>query len=206
MKLLGQSKSINVRKVLWTCAELGLSPEQEEWGAETRGTSAVEFLRINPKGLVPVLIDDGLSLSESNTICRYLAAKTKRTDLLPAEPQSRAKVEAWMDWQISELNNAWRFVFMGRVRKHPDFTDQNAQAKSVKTWNSAMLLLEGHFEQTGPFICGDDFTLADVVLALSTNRWELTPMERPELPRVDAWMELMSSRTGFQDFCRNGIA
>ena len=38
----------------------------------------------------------------------------------------------------------------------------------------------------GPFVCGAAFTLADVVLGLSTNRWRLTPIERPVLPAVEA--------------------
>ena len=50
MKLLGQAKSINVRKVLWTCVELGLSPECDDWGGDTRSTSDPEFLALNPKG------------------------------------------------------------------------------------------------------------------------------------------------------------
>ncbi|MGD8325708.1 MAG: glutathione S-transferase N-terminal domain-containing protein [Sphingomonadales bacterium] len=98
MKILGQQKSINVRKVLWTCVELGLSPDCVDWGGEARSTSDPEFLSINPKGLIPVLVEGDFVLSESNTICRYLAAREGRDDLLPKEPAERAKVEAWMDW------------------------------------------------------------------------------------------------------------
>lgn len=72
MKLLGQANSINVRKVLWTCHELGLAIDREDWGGDTQPTSTAQFLEINPKGLVPVLIANGRTLTESNTICRYL--------------------------------------------------------------------------------------------------------------------------------------
>jgi glutathione S-transferase len=95
---------------------------------------------------------------------------------------------------------------MGLVRKHADFADPDAQAASVKTWNSAMSLLDKHLASTGAYICGDIFTLADIVLALSTNRWENTPMTRPDLPAVNAWMDRMSKRAGFISYCRNGIA
>ncbi len=206
MRLLGQKHSINVRKVLWTCAELGLAPLCEDWGGNTRKTTTPEFLKLNPKGLVPVLVDRGLVLSESNAICRYLAAREERTDLLPMQPASRAAVESWMDWQAAELNSAWRAVFMGRVREHPDFQSSENQEKSIHAWNAAMSLLDMHLDQSGPFVCGDKFTLADVVLGLSTNRWELTPMQRPVLPAVDAWMGRMSSRPGFITYCRNGVA
>lgn len=205
MKILGQQKSINVRKVLWTCVELGLSPDCEDWGGETRSASDSEFLSINPKGLIPVLVEGDFVLTESNTICRYLAAREGRDDLLPREAAERAKVEAWMDWQLSELNTAWRAAFMGLVRKHPDFADPDAQAASVEAWNSATSLVDQQLASTGAYICGDMFTLADIVLALSTNRWESTPMTRPDLPAVNAWMDRMSKRAGFISYCRNGI-
>lgn len=206
MKLLGQPKSINVRKVLWTCAELGLSPEREDWGGDSRSTSDPAFLAINPTGLVPVLVDGQLVLSESNTICRYLATRQGRGDLLPFGAGERALVEAWMDWQASELNNAWRGAFMGRVRNHPDFRDPRAQAASVAAWNAAMTLLDRHLDKSGAYVCGDAFTLADIVLALSTNRWENTPIDRPELSAVVAWMGRLSERPGFAAHCRNGVA
>lgn len=206
MRILGQKNSINVRKVLWTCAEVGLSVDREDWGGQTRPTSAPSFLALNPKGLVPVLLDGDLVLTESNTICRYVASRQRRGDLLPEDAAGRARVEAWMDWQIAELNTAWRAAFMGLVRKDPRFADQDAQKASARDWNAAMKLLDRRLSATGAFVCGESFTLADIVLALSTNRWESTPMERPDLPAVADWMGRMSDRGGFHSYCRNGQA
>lgn len=206
MKLLGHKKSINVRKVLWTCVELGLSPECEDWGGDSQPTSASEFLGLNPKGLIPVLVDGDFVLSESNSICRFLATCEGRSDLLPTTAVDRALVECWMDWQISELNSAWRYAFMGLVRRSGDFADVDAQTASIRSWNHAMTLLEKRLFFTESYVCGESFTLADIVLALSTNRWELTPMDRPALPAVDAWMARISSRPGFVAHCRNGVA
>ncbi|RVU36800.1 glutathione S-transferase family protein [Hwanghaeella grinnelliae] len=197
MKLLGRSSSINVRKVLWTCAELGLTPAHDETDTDIRA--------LNPKGLVPVLVDGGLVLTESNTICRYLAAREGRHDLLPETPAARAQVESWMDWQASDLNTAWRGVFMGRVRNHPDFADPAVQDASIRDWTKQMRILEDRLSSTGAYAAGGDFTLADIVLALSTNRWERTPMDRPALPAIAAWMDRLSSRPGFSQHCRNGV-
>ncbi|MEM7744568.1 MAG: glutathione S-transferase family protein [Pseudomonadota bacterium] len=205
MRLLGQKDSINVRKVLWTCAELGLSPEREDWGGSTRTTRDPEFLSINPKGLVPVLIDGGLVLTESNAICRYLALREGCSDLLPEQPTQRAAVDAWMDWQATELNTSWRAAFKGLVRCHAAFSDRALQSKSTGDWNAAMALLDRSIGSGGPFVCGATFTLADIVLALSTNRWEQTPIERPELPAVEAWMTRLAARPGFAEHCRNGV-
>jgi glutathione S-transferase len=124
LRILGKSPSINVRKVLWLCDELDLPYEHEEWGTGFRSTQVPEFLSLNPNGMVPVIIDDGFVLWESNTICRYLAARHARHDLLPTTPRERARVEQWMDWQATEFNNSWRYAFMGLVRHSPEVSDQ----------------------------------------------------------------------------------
>jgi glutathione S-transferase len=124
--IFGKSTSINVRKVLWTCAELGLPYQLQQYGGSHLPTNTPEFLAMNPNGLVPVIVDDGQALWESNTICRYLAGKHGRPDLLPAEPLARAQVEKWMDWQATELNGAWRYAYMALVRQSPAHTDPSA--------------------------------------------------------------------------------
>lgn len=205
LQVLGRGSSINVRKVLWTCAEIGVEPEHIEWGSPALPLSSPEFLALNPGGLVPVLRDGALVLRESNTICRYLAARHGRTDLLPAAPAQRAEIEQWMDWQATELNTAWRHAFMGLVRRHPDFLAPEQIAHSVQAWNRQMILLDRALARRGPYVLGDDFTLADVVVGLSAHRWRSTPMERPDLPAVTAWYQRLQQRPGFRSFGCNGL-
>jgi glutathione S-transferase len=204
LQVLGRSNSINVRKVLWLCAELNLPYEQELWGAGHQPTQSPEFLALNPSALVPVIRDGDLVLWESNTICRYLAARHGRTDLLPAEPAARALVERWMDWQATELNTAWRYAFMSLVRKSAEYTDARAMDASVTGWNRHMAILEAQLRETGAYAAGATFTLADIVLGLSTHRWFSTPMLRPALPAVLAYYERLGERHGFQRHGRNG--
>ena len=204
-KLLGHARSINVRKVLWLCAELGLAIDHEEWGGGRRSTTTPEFLALNPNGLVPVLIDGDLVLSESNTICRYLAARAGRGDLLPSEPAARARVEQWMDWQATDLNNAWRYAFLALIRKSATHTDAAAIAASATEWNRLMRILDAQLATTGAYAAGPGFTLADIVLGLSTNRWFMTPIERPVLPAIAAYYERLSERAGFMAHGRNGL-
>jgi glutathione S-transferase len=154
--------------------------------------------------MVPVIKDGSFVLWESNSICRYLASRNGRSDLLPADPEGRARVEQWMDWQATELNNAWRFAFMALVRKSPTHTDPHVLAASVANWNRHMRMLDAQLEKTSAYAAGRGFTLADVVLGLSTNRWYMTPMERPDLPAVQAYFERLSLRPAFLLHGRNG--
>ena len=205
LKILGRGNSINVRKVLWTCDEIGLPFEREDWGGEHRSTRTPDFLALNPNGLVPVLLDGDAVLWESNTIIRYLAAKHGRTDLLPAEPLSRARVEQWLDWQATESNNAWRYAFQALVRKNPAYDDPAQVQLSAARWADTTAILEAQLETAGGYVAGNDFTLADIGIGLSVNRWFLTPIERPDFPAVAAYYDRLGERPGFQAHGCNGV-
>ncbi|WP_434212605.1 glutathione S-transferase family protein [[Pseudomonas] boreopolis] len=199
LELLGHSRSINVRKVLWLLDELGLPFAHDE-------APAPEALRaLNPNALVPVLRDGGFVLWESNAICRYLAARAGRLDLLPAEAAARARVEQWMDWQATDLNGAWRYAFMAKVRRSAAHADPAAIAASEAQWNRHMRILDAQLAQGGPYVLGAGFTLADIVLGLSTQRWLASPVERPALPAVQAYHAVLSERPGFRRHGANGM-
>jgi len=199
LELYGKPTSINVRKVLWLCAGLDLAVQHH-------AAPDADLLRgLNPNAQVPVLCEGDFVLWESNSICRYLATRAGRHDLLPAEPQARARVEQWMDWQATDLNKAWRHVFMARVRGHADYPDDARAEASLAQWNRLMAMLDAQLALHA-YVAGDDFTLADIVLGLSTQRWRSTPGGKPVLANVDAWFERLRRQPGFAAHVDNGVA
>ncbi|MCA0201217.1 MAG: glutathione S-transferase [Proteobacteria bacterium] len=206
LKVLGKSSSINVRKVLWTCDEIGVVFEREDWGAGFRSTREPAFLALNPNGLVPVVIDGDEILRESNTIVRYLAVKHGRTDLLPEAAPGRARVEMWMDWQATEFNNAWRYAFQALARKNPAFNDPAQIAHSLRAWTDHMEILDAQLAKTRAFVTGPHFTAADIPIGLSAHRWFATPFERRAFSAVEDYYERLSQRPGFMTHGRGGGA
>lgn len=204
LSVLGRAASINVRKVLWTGVELGLDLAREDVDVK-----ADAFRALNPNAMMPVLIDapaasdaasgeGAFSLWESNSICRYLARREGRDDLLPEAPRRRALVEMWMDWQAGELNNSWRYAFMATVRRSPLHQDPAQIEAGVANWNRHMAMLDGQLARSGgPFVLGETFTLADVVLGLSAHRWRAAPIAHAALPAVEAWYQRLLQRPGF---------
>lgn len=190
LRILGRTSSINVRKVLWTCAELDLQFEHVE--------SDPQLLARNPNALVPVIRDGDFVMWESNAICRYLAGKQPRGTLLPEDPEQRGLVDQWMDWQATELNDAWRYSFLAIVRRSPEHTDTASIEASIASWNRHIAMLDDHLRHGGQFMTGEFFTLADVVLGLSVHRWLLTPIERPRLESVLGYYQRLSVRPAFR--------
>lgn len=205
LKIFGKAPSINVRKVLWTCAELQLEFEREDWGSGFQSTQTPEFLAMNPNGLVPVVQDDDFVLWESNAIIRYLAAQYDGAHLYPAEPRVRARVDQWLDWQATTLNSAWVYAFLGLVKKLPTHQNADEIRASCRNWTRNIAILDAQLDATGAFVTGHAFTLADIAIALSVNRWFDTPFDKPDFPAVSAYFDSLSERPGYSEYCRNGL-
>lgn len=206
LKILGKASSINVRKVLWCCDELHLPFQREDWGSGFQTTETPQFRALNPNALVPVIDDDGFVLWESNSIVRYLANRYGNDEFYPHQPQARAGVDQWMDWQASDLNNAWRYAFMSLVRQSPAHQDAQLLAASVAGWNRHIAILEQQLQATGAYVAGAHFTLADIPIGLSLNRWLATPLQHPDSPSVMAYFKLLQQRPGFVKHGSNGTA
>ncbi len=197
LKVLGRQTSINVRKVLWAAAELGLAYELDERWGTTRDLSEPEFLAMNPSAQMPVLIDGDVVLFESNAVCRYLAGRYGDGAIWPADPVARARVDQWMEWQSATLNPVWSDAFLGLVRRPEAYVGrQDAITASAERWNRLMLVLEGELAGR-PYAAGDSFTLADIVLGLSVHRWRSTPITHPPTPNLTAYLARLRQRPAF---------
>ncbi|OZI64913.1 glutathione S-transferase family protein [Bordetella genomosp. 4] len=194
LTILGKQSSINVRKVLWACAELGLPFQQEDWGSGFRDIDTDAFRALNPNAMVPVLIDGDFVLWESNSILRYLANRYGDGALYPVEATARARVDQWLDWQASDLNRAWSYAFMSLVRRSPDHGDSTQIQISLRSWTRFMLVLEGRLTETGAYVAGPDFSLADIAVGLSVQRWLQTPFDRPHLEAVQVYYQRLEQR------------
>src|SRR3954465_8836451 len=120
LKIWGRTNSINVQKVLWCCAELGLEYDRVDAGMQFGVNNTAEYKAMNPNGLVPTLDEDGFILWESHAIVRYLARKHGSGVLWPEDARTAADADRWMDWYNTTLWHNVRPVFWGLVRTPPE--------------------------------------------------------------------------------------
>lgn len=178
MRILGRVTSINARKVLWLADTLGLAYEHEVWGQPNRDPKVPEFLSLNPNGLVPVLVDGDYVLWESHAIMTYLVAEYGQGRFATDDTKLAGLIGQWMNWQSSTLMPTALYATLGLVRKVPGFDDRDKIAESLKVWINNMQILEAQFERTGGKLAGDEFTLADISIALNVHRWEMIDQQR----------------------------
>lgn len=98
--------------VHWLLIELGIEHELVLLDFDAREHKSAEYLALNPAGVVPTLLIDGLVLTEAAAIALYLADRHPGANLLPpvGTPQ-RAEAYRWMFWCANTLQPAYRAWF-----------------------------------------------------------------------------------------------
>ena len=149
-------------------SELGLDLEIIEMDLMAGENRQEEHLKRNPSGQSPTLeLDDGSFISEITAICEDLDDKQGNTDLIGKTPEERAETRMWtrrVDLQIVEpMTTGFRYsegleLFKSRMQTIPDAADG---LKSIAQEKIAWL--DGEMEGKD-YICGNRFTLADVML------------------------------------------
>src|SRR6516164_3533967 len=102
MKLYGFGPTRSLR-ALWGLKELGLDFEFEVVNLIAGENRRPDFLRLNPAGKLPVLVDGDQVIPESAAIVLYLAEKYPQKKLLPADLAERAQVYRWVMFAMTEL-------------------------------------------------------------------------------------------------------
>ena len=205
LKILGRESSINVRKVLWCADELGLQYEREDWGMPGRDPKVPEFLALNPNAQVPVILDDGFVLWESGAILRYLCDSRDGASLWPREQKERAIVDQWLTWQVAEMHPQWSYAMQALLRKTPGFDDEAQIARSIAGWTTKMAILDERLADTGSYVAGSTFTIADVATGLSAHRWYAIPRTLTELPNVRRYYLELKERPAGALYMRDEI-
>ena len=199
LKIWGRATSINVQKVMWSVAELGLPHQRIDVGGAFGQLDTPEFVRMNPNKRIPVLDDDGLLLWESNVIVRYLAETYGRGSLAPAGRLSFARADQWSDWAITTLYaDLIGTCFVGMILKPKAGRDMAGIAAAAKRLGANLAMLDAQLEGK-PYILGDAFSFADILVGAYMYRYFNLDIERQRNPNVQAWYQRLTSRPAYQE-------
>jgi glutathione S-transferase len=194
LRLLGRKTSGNVQKVLWLLEELQLDYEREDYGRQFGNTGDEEYLKLNPTGKVPTLVDGDNVIWESNTILRYLCSKTG-SELLPVDPVVRSSCETWMDWLLASLNT--NYLEMFKETKKPEEERSPKLSVMSNALGAQLGILDGHLG-ANEWAGGAVMTVADIALGPICNRCLSFPVELPSLANIDRWHKTISARPAYQ--------
>ncbi len=160
-----------------------------------------EYLKLNPNGVVPTLVHDGVPIIDSSVICEYLDEVFPRNSMTPPDPIGRAKMRAWLRYIEEVPTPAVRYPSFNRVlvhnlrrmtkeefaasadkrplRKHfyhrmgqTGFPKEDIDAAFEDLGKTYARMEKALINTGGPWIMGGQFTLADVCLVPTIDRME----------------------------------
>ena len=152
---------------------------------------APELLEVNPRGAVPVLLDDGFVIREGAAILVYMLEKEK-SDLLPASGKERAAALEWLMFANSTLHPAYGKVFAAKGAGKLDEAKAEMTGRIQAYWDE----VEQHLNQHA-FIAGDRMTAADILLTVIAN-WTPGLLDIAFGPKTKALFRTVTARPAFQ--------
>ncbi|PPR77538.1 MAG: Glutathione S-transferase GstB [Alphaproteobacteria bacterium MarineAlpha3_Bin5] len=198
LTILGRNNSINVQKVMWTCSEIGCQTERRDIGGEFGGNNTPEYLKKNPTGQIPTLIDGKYILWESNTIVRYISDTYGDTPWQPKDKKICFLGHQWMDFYIASLHPAMTTIFWQLIRtpieKRNESAIQHAHKKATILWG----LVNEHLRKNS-FILGPHVTFSDVPMGCAVYRWYNLDIKRANYYHLESWYDRLSKRHPYQE-------
>ena len=195
----GRRSSFNLQKVMWLVGELGLEHALVEAGGGFGGLDTPAFRAMNPHGRIPVIDDDGVVVWESHAILRYLAARHGAGRFWSDDPAARSEADRWMDWSQTTLQPDflvgvfWGYYRTPEARRDWPAIDERI-ARCARHFRLVDELLKGR-----DFLLGAELSLADITLGTHLYRYFALDIERPPLPRVEAWYRRLRERPAYRD-------
>jgi len=155
-----------------------------------------DFLKVNPNGHVPTMVDGDLTLHESLAINLYLA-KRHGGALGPKDLAEDGLMGMWALWAATEAEPHSINILYHRVGKPPEERDPAVAAAAIEALRMPFGSLDAALAPTG-FLVGGRFTVADINVA-EVIRYALPAPELFEAaPHVKAWLAACHARPAFQ--------
>jgi glutathione S-transferase len=178
--------------VRWTLQELGVDFESITVNMIAGEHKRPEFLKINPAGKLPVLVDGDLTLTESVAICLYLGEKYIDKGLMPRDLGLRAELYRWLMFAATELEQPlWRIVKNTSV--YPANRRLPADIANAREDFAPMAaVLEEHLKSR-QFLVGNTVSIADFIMAYTLD-WANEIQLLDSFPNLKNYMTRMYTR------------
>jgi glutathione S-transferase len=192
LQVYSASNSICCQKVFIALAEKALGYTTQEIDLFRNVQFSPEYLKINPKGVVPALDHDGRIVIESSLICEYVDECFPERRLMPQDPYLRAQARLWskiVDEQLFDATRELSFSAMFRERMR-NMTEEQRQGRyrnigdpmkrdrlfstfehgvespyvfqGIGAFDMAFKKMEKDLQAGGPWLLGSQLTLADI--------------------------------------------
>lgn len=192
IKLYGVPASRAFR-CLWMLRELGLEFDSAPTNFATGDTRTAEFLKLNPNGHIPVLVDGSTVLWESMAINLYLARQYGAGSLWPASAADEGRAFQWSFWVMTEVEAALLATLMHRRILPREQRDADAAAAGEAKLAGPLGVLDGALRGR-EYLLGERFTVADLNVAAVLSWALMAGIDLGRWPQLSAWLARCTGR------------
>lgn len=188
-------------RVHWVLEELGVPYEGVKRTLKSEDMKKPEFLKLNPNGKVPTLVDDGVPYFESAAITIYLGERYGvEKGLWPKLGTfAHGRAMSWLVWASVTLLGAASRVFLNTSPELPaDRKSQSAADAGRKDFEELCGLLDAELADK-PYLTGETFTLADAQIAADFWWYQMGLVkDLSPWPNLAAWSARCMGRPAFK--------
>lgn len=172
--------------VHWMLIEMGLDHEIKLLDLKAKAQKSPEYLALNPNGVVPTLIVDGVPVYEAAALLLLLAERHPEVNLAPSKDSRLRPI--YLQWMLHFANTLqpafrhWFYPHEAAGEAASEAARESARTRIEACWGR----LSDHLERHGPLLCGPDLSAVDF-LACMLMRWSRN-MPKP----ATAWPVLSS--------------
>ncbi|MGV8997186.1 MAG: glutathione S-transferase family protein [Parvibaculaceae bacterium] len=184
-------------RVLWLLEELGVPYDKETVEFNSAYLQSAKHLAIHPLGKLPAIDDEGLVLNESGAIVQYILAKHAGSHLEPKlGTPIYGKYLQWLHFAEASVMPPVSTIIQHTIRKAKEDRVESVLAEGRAGLAKVMAVMEKELAK-GPYICGDTFTAADIMLGYDLYLCNLIGATFADHKNVTAYYERLAARPGF---------
>jgi glutathione S-transferase/GST-like protein len=179
-------------KISIALEEMGLPYEVKVVDFASNEQKSPWYVKLNPNGRIPTLLDDGFALFESGAILIYLAEKTGR--FLPHDVQGRSRVIQWLMFQMSAVG-----PMMGQANVFLRYFPEKIQP-AIDRYQREVTRLFGILDRqlaAHEYIAGD-YSIADMALWPWVSGYEWSGVSIQEFTNLQRWLAKVGERPAVQ--------
>ena len=159
------------------------------------GEGRAELLKVNPRGMVPTLVDDGVVIREGGAILSYLLDK-HNSPMLPKSGKERAAALEWLMFGNATLHPAYGRAF-GAMKGFSGEVKDKVLVAAVENINKLWTDVEARLSES-PYLAGKELGAADILLTVIANWSGHISSDIVIGPKTKALLKQVISRPAYQ--------
>ena len=203
LKLYDHTESQNGYKVRLALSNLKIDYEWIQVDLSAREQRENWFLKLNPNGKVPTLVDDDFSIWESNAILLYLGRKFSPNNLIPQDIKKLGMMLEWIMYEATTLSkNLSGARFLTKFMP-PEKLNRDELQKYKKDGNRALKIVDEQLSKNN--FLALDYSMADISCYGQICPAAEGGIDLSQFKNIQAWQKRVESQPGYVEMRAKAI-